>query len=124
MLTISPASPVYVVHGHIDFRQGLEKLAAVCETALQIDPTNGCVFVFRNRKMNAVKVLFHDGTGFWLCTKRLSKGRFVHWPNGDQILSVYHARELLVLLWQGDPTSANFQRTWKLLPLQNKKDLV
>jgi transposase len=45
-------------------------------TGLEADPFSGVVFIFRNQRSNAVKLLTYDGQGFWLCLKRLSKGRF------------------------------------------------
>jgi transposase len=52
----------------------------------------------------------YDGGGFWLCTRRLSKGRFKNWPTGDGTApcSPLLARELQVLLWGGDPSSHPF----------------
>ncbi|MFW5754911.1 MAG: IS66 family insertion sequence element accessory protein TnpB, partial [Marinilabiliaceae bacterium] len=42
---------------------------------------SGHLFVFRNKKGNAIKLLVYDGQGFWLCQKRLSQGRFAWWPD-------------------------------------------
>jgi len=58
------------------FRKGMDGLAGLCRNALREDPFSGCVFVFRNRRATAIKVLIYGGQGFWLCQKRLSKGRF------------------------------------------------
>ncbi|MHB1313454.1 MAG: IS66 family insertion sequence element accessory protein TnpB [Gemmatimonadaceae bacterium] len=54
----------------VDFRRGIDGLARLCQEALQHDPFAGAVFVFRNRKATAVKLLMYDGQGFWLAHKR------------------------------------------------------
>src|SRR5437868_3927217 len=70
-----------------DFRCGIDGLARVCRQKLKADPFCGALFVFRNRRSTSVKILAYDGIGFWLCQKRLSKGRFCRWPNsGDETL--------------------------------------
>jgi transposase len=79
-------------------------------------PLSGAVFVFRNRAATAIKVLFYDGQGFWLCTKRLSQGRFRWWPPLHHGTSYrLAARELQILLWNGDPHRAQMARDWRQL---------
>jgi transposase len=71
------------------------------------------VFVFRNRRANAVKLLAYDGRGFWLCQKRLSAGRFGHWPTGSTAAMALEAHELVVLLQGGDPSAAKGAPPWR-----------
>ena len=61
-------------------RKGMDSLAELCRAKLNADPFSGCLFVFRSRRATSIKVLVYDGQGFWLATKRLSKGRFRWWP--------------------------------------------
>jgi transposase len=101
-----------------DFRKGIDGLAAVCRHRLGEDPFLGTLFVFRNRRATAVKILVYDGQGFWLCQKRLSKGRFVHWPDqGSNCLNSLASHQLTVLLSGGDPTATEAVEPWRRLPL-------
>ena len=74
MLQITPQMKILVVVEPADFRRGIDGLARLCQQALREDPFAGTVFVFRNRRGTALKVLMYDGQGFWLCHKRLSQG--------------------------------------------------
>ena len=78
---------------------------------------SGALFVFRNRRGTAIKLLVYDGQGFWLCQKRLSQGRFAHWPSGapGQVLA---PQELAVLLAGGDWRTAAGAPVWRALPQQ------
>ena len=51
----------------MDFRNGIDGLARVYQEQLQADPFSGRLFVFRNRRRTALKILAYDGRGFWLC---------------------------------------------------------
>src|SRR3954467_10158267 len=75
MLQITPQMKILVAVEPADFRRGIDGLARLCQEALQHAPFVGAVFVFRNRKATALKLLMYDGQGFWLCHKRLSQGR-------------------------------------------------
>src|SRR5512146_2945081 len=84
MLQITPQMKILVAVEPADFRRGIDALARLCQETLQHDPFVGAVFVFRNRKGTALKVLMYDGQGFWLCHKRLSQGRFPWWPSAAE----------------------------------------
>jgi transposase len=96
-----------------DFRCGIDGLARLCRQRLQHDPFAGTVFVFRNRRGTALKVLMYDGQGFWLCHKRLSQGRFPWWPTGQESSTRLAAHQLLVLLAAGDPTRTGAAADWR-----------
>jgi transposase len=81
MLQITPQMKILVAVEPADFRKGIDGLVRLCKDSLQEDPFAGAVFVFRNRRGTAIKVLVYDGQGFWLCHKRLSEGRFRWWPS-------------------------------------------
>jgi transposase len=66
----------------VDFRKGIDGLAAVCKQKLQKDPFSGVMFVFVNKSRQALRLLVYDGQGFWLCHKRLSSGR-LRWLQGS-----------------------------------------
>jgi transposase len=86
----------------------------VCRQVLAKDPFSGYVFIFRNKRANAIKVLMYDGQGFWLCQKRLSKGRFSFWPDtGDGRVSQLAVHELQLLIWNGDPNGSNVAPMWR-----------
>jgi transposase len=74
---------------------------------------SGCAFVFRNRRGTAIKILLYDGQGFWLCQKRLSQGRFTHWPSGDSASRPLESHQLQVLLAGGDAEAANGAPVWR-----------
>ena len=76
MLQLTPQSRIFLATEPIDCRKGIDGLAAVCRQALGDNPLDGAVYVFRNRAGTTLKLLAYDGQGFWLCTKRLSQGRF------------------------------------------------
>jgi transposase len=98
-----------------DFRRGIDGLCRVCKQELKGDPFSGALFVFRNRRRTAVKILVYDGQGFWLCQKRLSAGRFGYWPNarGEVATRRLEAHELGVLLACGDPAAAKGAAPWR-----------
>src|SRR5579859_920942 len=74
MLQITPQMRILVAVQPVDFRNGIDGLVRLCKEVLRHDPFCGAVFVFRNRRASAVKVLVYDGQGYWLCQKRLSEG--------------------------------------------------
>lgn len=115
MISLLPQLRVLVATDPVDFRRGIDSLAALCRAHLDQDPFSGALFVFRNRRGTSVKLLVYDGIGFWLCLRRFSRGRLRYWPHGDAPLSELAAAELSVVLFQGDPRSADFAPAWRRL---------
>ena len=114
MLQITPQMKILVAVEPTDFRRGIDSLARLCQETLQHDPFVGTVFVFRNRKATALKVLVYDGQGFWLCQKRLSQGRFPWWPSAPQgSTQPLAAHQLAVLFSAGDPTRTGAVADWR-----------
>lgn len=113
MLQITPQMRLFIAVEPVDFRKGIDGLAALCRTVLKSDPYSGYVFVFRNRPGTAVKILVYDGQGFWLCQKRLSAGKFKWWPKNGEASVQIEPHELMLLLWNGDPKNAKITPVWK-----------
>ncbi len=65
MVQLTPQSRILLATEPVDFRKGIDSLAAVCRKVLGEQPLSGAIFVFRNRAATAIKLLFYDGQGFW-----------------------------------------------------------
>jgi transposase len=70
---------VLVATKPVDFRRGMDGLAAYVQEALKTNPFSGVIYVFRAKRADRVKLLFWDQTGLCLMTKRLEEGKF-RWP--------------------------------------------
>jgi transposase len=116
MIQITPQMRVLVATEPVDFRRGIDGLAAICRSVLSCDPFCGAVFVFRSRSGKAIRLLVYDGQGYWLATKRLSTGRFRFWPvagKDGEAASTLAAHQLQVLLSGGDPAAARGAPEWR-----------
>ena len=95
MIQLIPQLRILLACQPIDFRNGIDGLASVCKRALEEDPFSGALFVFRNRRGTALKLLCYDGVGFWLVTRRLSEVRIRWWPGAsDTPLQALEAQQL------------------------------
>ena len=79
MFGLSPATKVYIGLEAVDMRKGFEGLFGLVRDRLGQDPLSGHLFLFSNRNHTRLKALVWDGSGLWVCAKRLEKGRF-GWP--------------------------------------------
>ena len=114
MIQLTAQTRILVAIEPTDFRRGIDGLARQAKSELASDPFSGCLFVFRNRRKTAIKILAYDGQGFWLCQKRLSTGRFRHWPSSaGGPMGGLEAHELTVLLRGGDPSVARAAPAWR-----------
>ena len=80
MIAVPPGVRILLAAEPVDFRKGMDGLAALVQQVLRADPFAGEVFIFRPRRGDRVKILVYDGTGLVLVTKRLEVGRFC-WPS-------------------------------------------
>lgn len=97
MLSLSPATRVFVATAPMDLRRSFNGLSAAVQQQLQQDPLSGHLFVFTNRQRDRLKILFWDGSGLWCCAKRLERGRFT-WPRGDAAVATLRNEELTALI--------------------------
>jgi transposase len=114
MIQVSPQLRILVAVEPADFRCGIDGLARLCKAHLREDPFSGAVYVFRNRRGTAIKLLAYDSQGFWLCQKRLSANRFRFWPSSPNGVSRrLEAHELQVLLAAGTPEGVQAAPPWR-----------
>ena len=98
MIQIAPQIRILVAVEAVDGRKGIDAIAQLCREKLNADPFSGYLFIFRTRRGTAIRVLQYDGQGFWLATKRLSKGRFRWWPTGTEPSRTLRAHQAQLLL--------------------------
>ena len=97
MILVPPGVRILLAAQPVDFRKGMDGLAALVQQALRADPFQGDVFIFRAKRADRVKLLVFDGTGLCLYSKRLEAGRFC-WPSPAEGVVRLSAAQLATLL--------------------------
>jgi transposase len=97
VLSVSPATRIFVALAPVDMRRSFNGLYAHVLTVLEQDPLSGHLFLFTNKLRNRIKCLFWDGSGLWVCAKRLERGTF-GWPAGEGASLRLRPEELQLLL--------------------------
>jgi transposase len=112
MFGLGPATRIYLAAGATDMRKGFEGLYGLVRDQLQLEPLSGHIFLFSNAQRNRLKLLCWDGSGLWVCAKRLEKGRF-RWPApvSGQVKMVLSHEELALLLG-GIDLAGSKRRAW------------
>ena len=106
---ITDPATIWLAIEPVDMRRGIDGLSMIAQQALGKAPSSGAAIVFRNRLGNRIKVLLWDGTGVWLCQRRLHEGHFI-WPKStDTCFSVTFEQ------WQWLISGVNWQRLSAIL---------
>lgn len=113
MLSFPSTVKVFLATGDTDMRKGFDGLAAAARDTIGHDVLSGYLFVFANRRRTRLKIIFWDGSGLWVCAKRLERGTFA-WPappSAGQRSIDLSARELSLLL-EGIDLRETSRRPW------------
>ena len=112
MFGLGAATRIYLAVGSTDMRKGFEGLYGLVRDQLGLDPLSGHLCLFCNKGRNRLKVLYWDGSGLWICAKRLERGRF-SWPgDGEQSARVTLSQEELSLLLGGIDLTRTRRKNW------------
>lgn len=98
MIQLTHETVIQLAVEPVDFRKQTDGLIALCENAFCCDPRCGTLFVFINRGRTMMRLLCYEENGYWLATKRLSRGRYRQWPTSADdlcVLTATHLRQLL-----------------------------
>ena len=97
MIDAPPGVRIYLACGITDMHKGMAGLAMLVQQALAEDPFGGAVFAFRGRRAGLIKLIWHDGIGLCMLTKRLERGHFI-WPMTSTRSITLSAGQLSTLL--------------------------
>jgi transposase len=112
MIPLSPATRIYLATGATDLRKSFEGLSDLVTHQCHQDPLSGYLFVFTNRRKNRIKLLFFDGSGVWVCAKRLMGSGCFAWPKTDDPGALQIVAEELTLLLTGIDLEKTSARPW------------
>jgi transposase len=117
MIQLLPQLKILLAYQPVDFRKGIDGLIGLCRDHLDVEIYDGTLFVFRNRRGTALKILTFDGVGWWLVIRRFSQGRLQWWPKAqtDTPTQTLEAQQLQVLIYNGLPEQASFVSPWRAL---------
>jgi len=109
MWAINATTRIFLAQGATDMRLGFNGLCALVEHQIRESPVSGHLFAFCNRRRNRLKLLFWDGSGLWVCAKRLEAGRFT-WPQKEEPCEL--DRERFLMLLGGLEWASTIQKPW------------
>lgn len=111
MIGLGTGRPIFLATGVTDLRRGINSLYALILEQLAQEPLSGALFVFCNRRCDAVKIFCYDEGGVWICAKRLEEGTF-RWPKAGERAVQLTAADLHLLLSGVDPARTRLRRWW------------
>jgi len=112
MFAMGAATRIYVATGATDMRTGVDGLYGKIRDVLGCDPTSGHIFLFSNARRNRLRLVFFDGSGLWVCAKRMEGGR-LYWPEpAGKENRVQLSREQFALLIGGIDLVQTRERKW------------
>lgn len=107
-----PATKIYLAAGATDMRKGFDGLYALVRDRLELEPLSGHIFLFSNAQRNRMKLIYWDGSGLWVCAKRLERGYF-RWPRAEAgQTKIVLSHEETALLVGGIDLAGSRRRAW------------
>jgi transposase len=97
MIPMPSGVRVWIAAGHTDMRRGMQRLALQVQEQLKRDPHGGDLYIFRGRRGDLAKILWHDGLGLSLYAKRLDRGKFI-WPSAKEGVVSISAAQMAYML--------------------------
>ena len=98
MIYLTAETKILLAIEPVNFRKQIDGLVALCEEQLNEDPRSAKLFVFINRARTMIRALQYQDNGYWLATKRLSRGRYPYWPKEDGVVRSLVSSELMRIL--------------------------
>ena len=119
MFGLGPATRIYVALGATDMRKGFDGLYGIVRDGLGLEVRSGHLFLFANSRRNRLKILYWDGSGLWICSKRLERGKY-SWPHQSDQVTLSH-EELSLLLGGIDLTRTRRKDWYRQTVLESEK---
>lgn len=117
MFGLGAATRIYLAPGATDMRKSFNGLYGLVRDQLLCDPLSGHVFLFSNAQRNRLKLIFFDGSGLWVCSKRMERG-CPRWPSADTAQGkILLSREEFALLIGGIDLTQTRERKWYRKPI-------
>jgi transposase len=111
MFAMGAATRIYVATGATDMRKGFCGLEGLIRERLESDPTSGHIFLFANARRDRLKLVYFDGSGLWVCSKRMERGRLC-WPEPSNGSKMQLSHEQFALLIGGIDLTQTRERKW------------
>jgi hypothetical protein len=120
MISFPANTDIFVIHKPVSFACGIDGMARYCRLLLRKEPLSNAYFIFINKGLKQIRVLWFDGQGFVLCTKRSSQGSFRNWPkDSEEIESIFSFYDAQILFSGGDPSTIKSKKIWKKISKKN-----
>ena len=114
MISFPANTDIFVCHVPVSFGCGFDGMIRYCKIILNKEAMSKAYFMFINKGKNQLRILWYDGQGFSLCTKRSSEGKFKNWPkDADELETMISFFDAQILFSGGNPKSAKSKNIWK-----------
>lgn len=114
MISFPANTEIFVCHKPVSFGCGIDGMLRYCRIILKKEPLSQAYFMFLNKGRQQIRILWYDGQGFALCTKRNSQGCFRYWPkNREEIQSTFLFFQAQILFSGGDFKAVKSKKIWK-----------
>ena len=110
MIPVPSGVRIWIATGHTDMRRGMRSLALQVQQSFGRDPFAGDLYIFRGRRGDLCKIIWHDGVGMSLYAKRLERGRYI-WPSAVEGVSASSPSQMACMLEAIDWRTP--QATWR-----------